>query len=222
MDEMKRAAARAAVAHVKDGMIVGLGTGSTARHAVDAVGELVAGGMKLVGIPTSLATEKQARGLNIPLRDLGEVSRIDLTIDGADEVDPTLQLVKGAGGALFREKLVALASDRFLVVVDDSKLVQSLGERMPLPVEILQFGWQRTADKVTAIMGGGSVRMKDGAPFVSDNGGYILDCPLPKNLSAVQLERELKLIPGVVESGLFLHMASAVFVAGKDGVKQLG
>lgn len=222
MDEMKRAAARAAVAQIQDGMIVGLGTGSTARHAVDAVGELVKSGMRLVGVPTSLATEAQARALGIPLKELGEVSKIDLTIDGADEVDPGLQLVKGAGGALFREKLVALASSRFLVVVDDSKIVQKLGTRMPLPVEILQFGWQRTAEKVQALMGGGAVRFKEGKPFISDNGGLILDCPIPVNLSSHQLERELKLIPGVVESGLFLDMASVVFVAGANGVQQLG
>jgi ribose 5-phosphate isomerase A len=220
MEEMKRAAARAAVEFVQDGMIVGLGTGSTAKHAVDAIGEKVKAGMKLIGVPTSLATEAQARALNIPLRDIGEVSKIDLTIDGADEVDPDLQLVKGAGGALFREKIVEMQSEKFLVVVDESKLVQRLGSRMPLPVEILQFGWQRTADRVFAVMGGGQVRMKNGNPFVSDNGGYILDCPVP-HVDVRELWLTLKKITGVVESGLFLDMASAVFVAGKDGIKRI-
>lgn len=221
MDDMKRAAARAAVELVRDGMVVGLGTGSTARHAVDAIGELVKGGMRLTGVPTSLATENQARALGIPLKDLGEVERIDLTIDGADEVDPNLQLVKGAGGALFREKLVALASSQFLVVVDESKLVPKLGSRMPLPVEILTFGWQKTAERVRALMGGGDLRQKDQKPFLSDNGGYILDCPIPEGANVEDLERQLKLIPGVVESGLFLNMTTAVFVAGPGGVRRL-
>ena len=220
MEEMKRAAARAAVEMVQDGMIIGLGTGSTAKHAVDAVGEKIRNGMKLIGVPTSIATEAQARSLNIPLKDLNEVSHLDLTIDGADEVDPDLQLVKGAGGALFREKLVAMSSGKFLVVVDDSKLVERLGTRMPLPVEILQFGWQRTAERVIAIMGGGQVRMKNNAPFVSDNGGYILDCPVPQ-VPVRDLWLTLKKITGVVESGLFLDMTTVVFVAGKDGVKRL-
>ena len=220
MDEMKRAAARAAVELVQDGMIVGLGTGSTAKHAVDAVGEKIRSGMKLICVPTSIATEAQARSLQIPLKDLNEVSHLDLTIDGADEVDPDLQLVKGAGGALFREKLVAMSSGKFLVVVDDSKLVERLGTRMPLPVEILQFGWQRTAERVIAVMGGGQVRMKNSAPFVSDNGGYILDCPVP-NVPVRDLWLTLKKITGVVESGLFLDMTTVVFVAGKDGIKRL-
>jgi ribose 5-phosphate isomerase A len=220
MEDMKRAAARAAVELIQDGMIVGLGTGSTAKHAVDAVGEKIRNGMKLIGVPTSIATEAQARSLQIPLKDLNEVTHLDLTIDGADEVDPDLQLVKGAGGALFREKLVAMSSGKFLVVVDESKLVDRLGTRMPLPVEILQFGWQRTAERVIAVMGGGQVRMKNNAPFISDNGGFILDCPVPA-VPVRDLWLTLKKITGVVESGLFLDMTTVVFVAGKDGVKRL-
>lgn len=223
VDELKRAAGNAAAAELREGMIVGLGSGSTAKFAVDAIGRRVQGGLRIIGIPTSEKTAAQARELGIPISTLGEHSRIDVTIDGADEVElGTLNLIKGGGGNQLREKIVATASSRLVIVVDESKPVSRLGERAKIPVEVAQFGWQATARKLEnlgpmPVLRAGS----EGTPFVTDGGNYILDCGFVHIDSAEALQRELDSIVGVVEHGLFLGLTSLVLIATSEGVKRL-
>ncbi len=213
-DELKRQSAELAVAAVEDGMVVGLGTGSTAKIAVDLLGARVAAGLRIVGVPTSEATAAQARSLGIELGTLAEHPALDLTIDGADEVHTgTLDLIKGLGGALVREKIVAAASRRMIVIVDESKLVSALGG-VRLPVEVVQFGWQATLRHLERAGAQGVLRMKDGAPFVTDNGNHILDCQLDLADPAAA-DAALNAIPGVVMSGLFIGIATRV-IAGTD------
>jgi ribose 5-phosphate isomerase A len=218
MNAKQLAGARAA-RYIEDGMTVGLGTGSTAYWMVEALGARVREGLRVRGVPTSKRTEEQARGLGIPLVTFAEVQELDLTIDGADEIDPGLALTKGGGGALLREKLVAAASRRMVVVADASKVVAVLG-RFPLPVEVVPFAWEVTARRVGALgcdprprrdAGGG------GELYVTDNGNYILDCACGEIADPARLERELKLLPGVVECGLFVGMAETAIVVGEDG-----
>lgn len=216
MSEKKLQAARRAVEYVEDGMVLGLGTGSTTRLAVDEIGKLVKGGYRLVGIPTSVETERQAISLGIPLTTLDKVEMIDLTIDGADEVDPSFRLIKGLGGALLREKMVAYHSQREIIIVDDSKLVDVLGRKTPLPVEVVQFSHLRTKRDLedlgcTATLRGGA------APFITDNGNVIYDCKFPSIAEPERLESELNSIPGVVENGLFLGLATGVVVGTDNG-----
>jgi ribose 5-phosphate isomerase A len=223
IDELKRAAAESAAAELQDGMIVGLGSGSTAKLAVDAIGRRVKEGLKIIGIPTSEQTAQQARSLGIPLVTLGEYSQIDVTIDGADEVElSTLNLIKGGGGNELREKIVATASSRLVIAVDESKLVNHLGDRFRVPVEVAQFGWQATARnlaklKATPVLRSGS----DGKPFVTDGGNYILDCGFGRIESASVLQRELDGVVGVVEHGLFIGLASLVLVGTTEGVTRI-
>lgn len=222
VDSLKRAAGEAAAALIEDGMVVGLGTGSTAKFAVEAIGARVRAGLKILGIPTSEQTAAQARSLGIPLGELTADRRVDLTIDGADEVDiHSLDLIKGRGGALLREKIVASVSDRFVIVVDESKLVERLG-RSVLPVEVVPFGWEATAHKLREL-GAIPTRRKGGGgeAFVSEGGHYILDCTLSGKLSPAALGMELDGVVGVVEHGLFLGMTSRVFAARADGVGAL-
>ena len=212
--ELKRQSAEIAVAAVEDGMVVGLGTGSTAKIAVDLLGERVAAGLRIVGVPTSERTALQARALGIELGELADHPSLDLTIDGADEVHTgTLDLIKGLGGALVREKIVAAASRRMIVIVDESKLVARLGG-VRLPVEVVRFGWQATVRHLEDAGAQGVLRMSDGAPFVTDNGNHIIDCILdladPAGADAM-----LNAIPGVVMSGLFIGIATRV-IAGTD------
>jgi ribose 5-phosphate isomerase A len=218
-DEQKRVAAEAAAAEVSDGMRVGLGTGSTAAWAVRALGARVAKGLRIVGVPTSRATEALAREVGIPLGTLDEEPALDVTIDGADEVDPALRLVKGGGGALLREKIVASATRRLLIVVDASKWRETLGA-FPLPVEVVPFGATVVARRLAEL---GCVparrRAKDGKPFVTDEGNHILDCPFGRIEHPERLATALASIPGVVEHGLFLGMTYAVYVAGESGVR---
>jgi ribose 5-phosphate isomerase A len=220
---LKQAAAESAVALVEDGMILGLGTGSTARLAVDTLGKRVAAGLRVIGIPTSEVTEQQARSLGIPISSLDEHPGINLTIDGADEVELlTLNLIKGRGGALLREKIVASASQRLVIIVDESKLVERLGSQFAVPVELVPFGWPAAARRLEAL--GAKVVLRsgaDGKPFVTDGGHYIVDCSFGPIANPIQLERELNDIVGVVEHGLFLQMATQVIVAGRDGVTVL-
>jgi ribose 5-phosphate isomerase A len=195
-------------------MVLGLGTGSTTRLAVDEIGKLVKNGFKLVGIPTSIETERQARSLGIPLTTLDQVDSIDLTIDGADEVDPQFRLIKGLGGALLREKIVAYNSKREIIIVDDSKMVDILGVKTPLPVEVVQFSHLRTRRALeemgcVATIRGGST------PFITDNGNVIYDCKFSSIEEPEMMERDLDSIPGVVESGLFIGLANCVII-GKD------
>jgi ribose 5-phosphate isomerase A len=223
VDEFKRAAAEAAVAHLESGMIVGLGTGSTATLAVRAIGKRVAQGLRIIGIPTSEQTAQLARELGIPVSTLEEHACIDVTIDGADEVElGTLNLIKGRGGALLREKIVASASARFVIVVDETKLVSQLAARDPIPVEVVPFGWQATAKRLRQLGANPSLRSNpDGQLFLTDGGHYILDCSFPAIASARELERELDSVVGLVEHGLFLGMTSEVIVGGAQGVQVL-
>jgi ribose 5-phosphate isomerase A len=223
-DERKQAAANAAAAELQDGMIVGLGSGSTARLAVAAIGLRVKQGLRIIGIPTSEQTAEEAAGLGIPLSTLGEHSQIDVTIDGADEVElDTLNLIKGGGGNHLREKIVATATSRLVIAVDDSKLVSHLGDRARVPVEVAQFGWQATAKRLVNLNAVPTLRPRsDGGPFVTDGGNYILDCAFRRIESPMSLQRELDGVAGVIEHGLFLGMVSLVVVASAEGVKRLG
>lgn len=222
-DQLKRAAALRAIEYVEDGMVVGLGTGSTAFFVVEGLGARVAKGLKITGIPTSERTAAQARGLGIPLATFAEYQRIDVTIDGADEVERgTLHLIKGLGGALLREKIVAAASDRLVIVVDEEKLVDRLGDHTPVPIEVTQFGWQATAARLEALGATPVLRhAHEDHPFITDGGNYILDCRFGNISDPPTLERRIIEIVGVVESGLFVGRSSAVVVASEGGVEVL-
>ena len=219
-DALKRQSAEAAVAAVEDGMVVGLGTGSTATIAVALLGERVAAGLRIVGVPTSERTASQAREVGVPLGELADYPELDLTIDGADEVHVgTLDLIKGLGGALVREKIVAAASRRMIVIVDESKLVARLGG-VRLPVEVVRFGWQATLRHLQRAGAQGVLRERDGAPFVTDNGNYIIDCQLDIADPAA-VEARLNAIPGVVMSGLFIGIATRVIAGTESGPRIL-
>jgi ribose 5-phosphate isomerase A len=222
-DELKRAAAEAAVELVQDGMVVGLGTGSTAAFAVEALARRHRQGLRFVAIPTSERTAAQAAAGGIPLTSFAEHRRIDLTIDGADEVERgTLNLIKGLGGALLREKIVAAASRHLAIIVDVSKLVDRLGTRAPVPVEVVEFGWEATQAALEVL--GASVRLRRsaaGEPFVTDSGNRILDCSFGPIADPARLEERIGRVVGVVESGLFISRADPVFVADAAGVHRL-
>jgi|SRR5579862_5358847 len=222
-DQLKMAAAESAVALVTDGMIVGLGTGSTAAFAVSALGERVKQGLRIVGIPTSERTATQARAAGIPLASLADEPRVDITIDGADQVEEgSLNLIKGLGGALLREKIVACASKKLVIIIDDRKLVTSLAINSPVPVEVVPFGWQATARHLSNLGATPSLRRNsDGEPFHSDGGNYILDCTFESNVPAEQLATRLDHVVGLVEHGFFIGLASEVHVAGTGGVRVL-
>lgn len=215
--DKKKAAAEAAIELVEDGMVVGLGTGSTANHAIEGLGRKVAQGLRIRGVATSKNTEQLARKVGIPLVTLEEVEGVDLTIDGADEVDPRLDLIKGMGGALLREKIVAFASKEEVIIVDDSKLVDVLGTKSPLPVEVVPFGHSKTRSALESL--GCKAAIKGGdRPFVTDNGNLIYECRFDRIPDAELLEAEIHLVPGVVESGLFIDLATKVLVASERGV----
>ena len=217
---MKRAAAARAAAEVKDGMVVGLGSGSTAAFALEALAERVAGGLRIEGIPTSEATAALARKLGIPLTDFDRHPRLDLTIDGADQVErDTLHLIKGRGGALLREKIVAAASARLVIAIDESKLVDRLGGSTALPVEIVPFGWQTTLDRLAALGCAPQLRRTGERPYTTDGGHYIADCAVPEITDPAALEARLSSVVGVVETGLFLGLASIVVVGRPAGVE---
>jgi ribose 5-phosphate isomerase A len=225
MDDLKRQAAARALEEVRDGMRLGLGTGSTAKHFVELLGEKVRAGMKVIGVPTSEATRADAERCGVPLTTLDEVDRLDLTVDGADEVDPALNLIKGGGGALLREKIVAAASDRMIVIADDSKWVEPLG-RFPLPIEVVPFGLGATRRAIEAafaaagVAGEITVRQgKDGHAFVTDGGHWIVDARLGRIPDAPRLAASLASIPGVVEHGLFIGLASMTILAGAQGIR---
>lgn len=222
--QLKRLAAEKAVELVRDGMRVGLGTGSTAQFAVQRLGELLREGKlrDIVGVPTSEATERQAREEGIPLARLEEVEALDLAIDGADEADPHFNLVKGWGAALLREKMVEQLARRLVIVVDDSKLVDALGRR-GVPVEVVQFGWQHTARQLAALGCEAQLRRTvAGEPVVTDNGNYIVDCKFADGIrDCAGVAAAMKGMCGVVEHGLFLGMASDVVCASEAGVRFL-
>jgi len=220
-DEMKRLAGETAAERVRDGMIVGLGTGSTVFYTVLKLGEMVRGGLDITGVPTSKATERLATEQGIKLGTLAEFPRINLTIDGADEVDPQFNLIKGMGGALLREKVVASVSERMIVIVDDSKMVEKLGTRSPLPVEVVPFALATALLELKELCKEAVVRENDGQTFVTDNGNNIVDCRFEGIDDPVELDSRLFGIPGVVENGLFLGLATTVVVGTPEGVKVL-
>lgn len=222
--ELKRQAGERAAALIASGMVVGLGTGSTAVFATRRLGELLASGVlrDVTGVPTSRATADEARRLGIPLLPEDLPRAIDLTIDGADEVDPNLELIKGGGGALFREKIVAQASRREIIVVDESKLSPALGTRHALPIEIAPFGWKSQERFVASLGGKPALRMTpDGKPYLTDQGNWILDCAFPPIADPIALAAELAGRAGIVEHGLFCGLATEVIVAGETGIRQL-
>lgn len=224
INALKKAAAEKAVEQVRSGMIVGLGTGSTTYYAIVKIGELCQAGQlsDMVGVPTSEETAKKARVYGIPLATLDEHPVLDLVIDGADEVDPHLNLIKGLGGALLREKMVVTAAKAFIVIVDESKLVAKLGTRAPLPVEVVQFGWKTQARWLENLGCIPKPRGGEAQPYVTDNGNYIIDCVFPHGIDdPVSLAAVLRDRVGVVEHGLFLGMARQVIVAEADGVRLL-
>jgi ribose 5-phosphate isomerase A len=225
LDELKRQAAARALDYVESGMRLGLGTGSTAKHFVELLGARVRDGLDVIGVPTSEATRQDAIRCGIRLTTLDEVDRLDLTVDGADEVDGALNLIKGGGGALLREKIVASASDRMIVIADDTKWVETLG-RFPLPIEVIPFGLgaTRRAIENTFAQCGVSGQLglrkgRDGHVFVTDGGHWIVDAHLGQIPDAPRLAQSLNLIPGVVEHGLFIGLASTAMLAGGQGIR---
>jgi len=215
---MKKLVATEAVdRYVKDGMCVGLGTGSTAKFMIERIGELVKDGYDLTCTATSLQSEQLAKSLGIKVLDIDEIGTLDVTIDGADEVDPNMQLIKGLGGALLREKIVAAATEKEIIIVDESKLVEKLGTKAPLPVEVLRFGHEHTKYALEQQGCKATMRMKDGEPFITDGGNYIYDCRFEAIEKPFFLETRIDVIPGVVENGLFLNTAYDVLISKTDG-----
>ena len=217
----KQLAAEAAIEMVEEGMVVGLGTGSTSAIAIDLLGKRVSEGLNILGIPTSKASEHQATSLGIPLTSLSEHPSIDIAIDGADEVSPSLDLIKGLGGALVREKIVESQSKSLVIIIDDSKLVPTLGV-CPLPVEVVFFGHKVTATSLTDLGCNLILRMDNDKPFLSDNGNVIYHCNFDNGISNPSLlASQIENIPGVVTSGLFVNMADIVLIGSMDGLQTL-
>ena len=212
----KKIAAGKAIGYVKDGMTLGLGTGSTAYWAIQGIGELVKNGLSVRAVATSMQSEALARELQIPIVPFSEVDHIDLTIDGADEVDAQLNLIKGGGGALLREKIVAAATKFYIIIVDESKLVTKLG-KFPLPVEIVPFAWELTNRRLTALGCTTRMRMADNKPFLTDNSHYILDCSFGLIDDPGRLHELVSGITGVMEDGFFNNMADIVIAGSPDG-----
>jgi ribose 5-phosphate isomerase A len=220
LDSLKKAAALKAVEFVRDGMVVGLGTGSTAKHMVLALGEKVRTGMRLSGVPTSKETAALARQQGITLIDTDQAWVIDVAIDGADQVDPHFNLIKGGGGALLKEKIVAASATQFIVVVDHAKRVPVLGGSFPLPIEVIPFGWGSTAREIHSLTTSAVVlRERNGAPFITEAGHMILDVHLQRIDHPRELEIALNLIPGVVETGLFVGRTDLLLVGTANGVE---
>ncbi|MCT4656268.1 MAG: ribose-5-phosphate isomerase RpiA [Cohaesibacter sp.] len=224
-EELKSQSAAAALAYVKDGMKLGIGTGSTADHFIRQLGEKVTQGLNVIGVPTSERSAALCREVGVPLTTLDETPHLDLTIDGADELDAQLRLIKGGGGALLREKIVAAASDRMIVIADASKVVETLGA-FPLPIEVMPFGLGATERAVNIVCarfglhGEVALRKKeDGNNFVTDGQHFILDAPFSRISDVDGLDMALRAIPGVVETGLFVGLASLAVIASADGVK---
>lgn len=216
MGNPKKLVGEKAAEYVKDGMKVGLGTGSTASYAIQAIGALVQNGLKVTCFPTSVASGELAESLSIPLMEEHEVDRLDLTIDGADEADPHKNLIKGGGGALLREKIVGRISDQYIIIVDDSKLVNRLGA-FSVPIEVVPFAWEVTANHIKQLGAETTLREADDGFFITDNGNYILDSDFGLIDDPADLEVELNMIPGVVCNGLFIGMADLIISANNKG-----
>ena len=207
----KQNAAKAAVDEIEDGMLVGLGTGSTASYAISYLGEKIRKGLSISAIPTSETSKKQAEAEGIPLTNFEQHPKIDICIDGADEIDSKFNMIKGGGGALLREKIVASSAKRYLIIIDSSKKVDVLGA-FPLPVEVIPFGWQVVFGKLKSMNANPKIRKPKGCPFVTDEGNYILDCSFKNIEDPSQLETELNSIPGIVENGLFTGMCNRMIM----------
>lgn len=220
-DELKRQAALAALDEIRGGMIVGLGTGSTASHFIRELGFRVRNGLSVAGIPTSEESRRLAEETGIPLTNFREHPQIDVTVDGADEVSPALDLMKGHGGALVREKIVAHASKRVVIVIDETKLVDRLGTKVVIPVEVIPLAADRVILQLKIWGGDAQIRQKDGRPFLSDNGNVILDWNHGAVEDPAALEGQLKITTGVVDSGIFANVAQCVIVAATDGIRKL-
>ena len=222
LETLKKEAALQALEHVKSGMLLGLGTGSTARHFIDALGQALRNNelTNIRAVATSAASEVQAEGYGIELLELRGQS-LDLAVDGMDEVDADLNAVKGLGGALTREKIVEACAREFILIGDETKTVSYLGETSPIPVEVVQFGWRATLEKLSALGVHPERREPDGEPFVTDNGNFILDCDVEKEMDVARLAEQFSGTPGVVEHGLFLNMATLAYVATERGVTEL-
>lgn len=221
MLNFKQLAGEYAANLVKDGMKVGLGTGSTVYWTIQKLGERVKEGLSFQAVPTSKETEVLAKQLNISLISLNDIQSLDLTIDGADEIDANLQLIKGGGGALLREKIVATSSKELIIIADESKLVTHLGT-FPLPVEIIPFSWKQTERKVQSLGCQTTLRLKNNETFITDNNNMIIDCIFPHNITnPTNLHTQLKMITGVVETGLFVNMTSKAIIGTKNGIKEL-
>lgn len=220
-EEMKKQAAEKAVQHIEDGMVIGLGTGSTVDFAIRKIGEMVKTGLKIEGVPTSLKTKRLATELKIPLIELDDHTEIDITIDGADEVDSNLNLIKGGGGALTREKIIAFYSKKVIIIVDETKIVKGLGCDCSLPVEITRFGWSATKKTLEGLGCTAELRRIMEEAFITDNQNYIVDCDFGKIADAEALEKEINNTPGVLENGLFIGLADEVIVGSKQGMMTL-
>ncbi len=221
-DAAKRRAAERAVSLVQDGMVVGIGSGSTVAFAIDAlIARVRDEHLRVRGVPTSQVSATLAAAGGVPLMDLNDAPTIDLTIDGADEIDPHRNLIKGYGGALLREKLVAVSTKHLVIIADTGKIVERLGARGMLPVEVIPFGWQRTADRLAAIGLTPTLRVRDGQTFQTDNGNYIFDCALPSRFEAAALAATIKAMVGVVEHGFFLNLVQTVIIGTDESVKVL-
>lgn len=205
----KKEVGEKAIEFINDGMIVGLGTGSTVYYFISKLGELVQQGLSIKGVPTSKQTEKLARELGIPLVSFHQIEQIDVAIDGADEVDFDLNLIKGGGGALLREKIIAKAAKTFIVVADSQKNVETLGT-FPLPIEVVPFGFEMTMKYIRELGGNPTLRQRRGTPFITDNGNYIIDSSFQEINQPEELEKNLNLLPGVVDNGLFVGIADTV------------
>ena len=219
-EEMKRVAGEYAVQLIQPGFVTGIGTGSTVYYFIQALAKKVKEGLNIKATVTSQKSASLAREAGITITDLNDVDTIDIAIDGADEADSHLQLIKGGGGALLQEKMVAAASRKLVIIVDSDKLVDQLG-KFPLPVEVIPYGWKQTQKHITGLSGHKIVlREQEGNPFVTDHGHYILDCHFEKIENPSQLSEQLNAIPGVVENGLFINMASAIIIGRPDGTIQ--
>ena len=224
LDALKKEAAYKAVEQVKHGMVVGLGTGSTAFHAVNAIGDRMRSeGLSIIGVPTSSRTADQARSLGIELASLEDQPRLDLAIDGADEIEmSTLNLIKGAGGALLQEKLVEVSAARLIIIADESKKVEKLGARFAIPVEVVRFGWKSTRGRLEALGCEPVLRLTDdGSPFITDEQHFLLDCQFGLIDDAAALADAIKGITGVIEHGLFIAMTSQAIIATSTGIEVL-
>ena len=219
MSSNKQRAAAAAAELITDGMILGLGTGTTASYLVQILGERVRQGLRIQGVPTSEATRQLAVAEGVPLTTLEEQPVLDLCLDGADEVDPELNLIKGGGGALLREKIVASAARQRIIMVDVSKCVDSLGA-FPLAVEVIPFGWDVTRRQLEQFGGVPTLRQREGKPFVTDQGHYIIDCALSQIEDVPRLNHQLNQLPGVVENGLFVDMTERLIIGSPDGITE--